>query len=95
MKPTTWMYVGAVILLLMAACGVGVGGFAVDDARQADNGIHAAHRDTVAFSQRGHRHQTHGNILEDITVIQGRRGFDAIIARLIVDGLVQVFPMVS
>lgn len=27
MKPTTWMYVGAVILLLMAACGIGVGGF--------------------------------------------------------------------
>ena len=27
MKATTWMYVGAVILLLMAACGMGVGGF--------------------------------------------------------------------
>jgi hypothetical protein len=27
MKPTTWMYVGAVILLLMAACGIGLGGF--------------------------------------------------------------------
>jgi hypothetical protein len=27
MKPITWMYVGAVILILMAACGLGVGGF--------------------------------------------------------------------
>ncbi len=27
MKPVTWMYIGAVILLLMAACGIGVGGF--------------------------------------------------------------------
>jgi len=27
MKSITWMYVGAVILLLMAACGLGVGGF--------------------------------------------------------------------
>ena len=27
MKPIPWMYVGAVILLLLAACGLGVGGF--------------------------------------------------------------------
>ena len=27
MKPVTWMYVGAVILFLMAACGIGIGGF--------------------------------------------------------------------
>ena len=27
MKPATWMYVGAVILLLMSACGLGLGGF--------------------------------------------------------------------
>jgi len=27
MKPITWMYVGAVILIIMAACGLGVGGF--------------------------------------------------------------------
>ena len=27
MKSITWMYVGAVILLLMAACGLGLGGF--------------------------------------------------------------------
>jgi len=29
MKPITWMYVGAVILLLMAACGLGVGLFII------------------------------------------------------------------
>jgi hypothetical protein len=27
MKPVTWMYVGAVILFLMSACGIGIGGF--------------------------------------------------------------------
>ena len=27
MKPITWMYVIAVVLLLMAACGLGLGGF--------------------------------------------------------------------
>ena len=27
MKPTTWMYIGAVILFLIAACGLGIGGF--------------------------------------------------------------------
>jgi hypothetical protein len=27
MKPITWMYIGAVVLLLMAACGLGLGGF--------------------------------------------------------------------
>jgi hypothetical protein len=27
MKPTTWMYIGAVILFLMAACGLGGGAF--------------------------------------------------------------------
>jgi hypothetical protein len=27
MKPVTWLYVGAVILLLMSACGIGLGGF--------------------------------------------------------------------
>ena len=27
MKPITWMYVGAVVLLLMSACGLGLGGF--------------------------------------------------------------------
>jgi phage FluMu protein Com len=27
MKPITWIYVGAVVLLLMAACGLGLGGF--------------------------------------------------------------------
>ncbi len=27
MKPTTWMYVGAVILLLLGACGLAIGGF--------------------------------------------------------------------
>jgi hypothetical protein len=27
MKSITWMYVGAVVLLLMAACGLGLGGF--------------------------------------------------------------------
>ena len=27
MKPVTWIYVGAVILFLMAACGIGIGGF--------------------------------------------------------------------
>ena len=27
MKPITWMYVGAVILFLMAACSLGLGGF--------------------------------------------------------------------
>ena len=27
MKATTWMYVGAVILLLLGACGLAVGGF--------------------------------------------------------------------
>ncbi|GAB4504548.1 MAG: hypothetical protein Fur0043_15420 [Anaerolineales bacterium] len=27
MKPTTWLYVGAVILFLISACGLGVGGF--------------------------------------------------------------------
>lgn len=27
MKPVSWMYVGAVILFLMAACGIGLGGF--------------------------------------------------------------------
>ena len=27
MKTTTWMYVGAVILFLLSACGIGVGGF--------------------------------------------------------------------
>ncbi|MBN2388180.1 MAG: hypothetical protein JXB85_14275 [Anaerolineales bacterium] len=27
MKSTTWIYIGAVILLLMAACGIGLGGF--------------------------------------------------------------------
>ncbi len=27
MKPVTWLYVGAVILFLMSACGIGIGGF--------------------------------------------------------------------
>jgi hypothetical protein len=27
MKPVTWMYIGAVILFLMSACGIGIGGF--------------------------------------------------------------------
>lgn len=27
MKATTWMYIGAVILFLMSACGIGIGGF--------------------------------------------------------------------
>ena len=27
MKPITWIYVGAVVLIVMAACGLGVGGF--------------------------------------------------------------------
>lgn len=27
MKPITWMYVGAVVLFLMAACSLGLGGF--------------------------------------------------------------------
>lgn len=27
MKPVNWMYVGAVILLLISACGLGLGGF--------------------------------------------------------------------
>lgn len=27
MKPVTWMYVGSVILFLMSACGIGIGGF--------------------------------------------------------------------
>lgn len=27
MKPVTWLYVGAVILFLISACGLGVGGF--------------------------------------------------------------------
>ncbi|MEZ0395967.1 MAG: hypothetical protein ABWK53_06025 [Anaerolineales bacterium] len=27
MKPVTWMYIGAIILFLMAACGLGLGGF--------------------------------------------------------------------
>jgi hypothetical protein len=27
MKPVTWMYVGAVILFLVSACGIGLGGF--------------------------------------------------------------------
>lgn len=27
MKPTTWMYIGAVILFLLSACGIGLGGF--------------------------------------------------------------------
>ncbi|MBM3152559.1 MAG: hypothetical protein FJZ96_10240, partial [Chloroflexi bacterium] len=27
MKPVTWMYVGAVVLFLISACGIGIGGF--------------------------------------------------------------------
>jgi len=27
MKPVTWMYIGAVLLFLMSACGLGLGGF--------------------------------------------------------------------
>ncbi len=27
MKPVTWLYVGAVVLFLISACGLGVGGF--------------------------------------------------------------------
>ncbi len=39
MKPTTWMYVGAVILLLMAAAGICVGGFLLLGASGGAQGV--------------------------------------------------------
>jgi hypothetical protein len=39
MKPTTWMYVGAVILLLLAAAGICVGGFVLLGAAGGAQGV--------------------------------------------------------
>jgi len=39
MKPTTWMYVGAVILLLLAAAGLCVGGFILLGASGGAQGV--------------------------------------------------------
>jgi hypothetical protein len=39
MKPTTWMYVGAVILLLLAASGICVGGFILLGATGGAQGV--------------------------------------------------------
>ncbi len=39
MKPTTWMYVGAVILLLLAAAGICVGGFILLGASGGAQGV--------------------------------------------------------
>jgi hypothetical protein len=39
MKPTTWMYVGAVILLLFAAAGICVGGFVLLGAAGGAQGV--------------------------------------------------------
>jgi len=39
MKPTTWMYVGAIILLLLAAAGICVGGFILLGAAGGAQGV--------------------------------------------------------
>jgi len=39
MKPTTWMYIGAVILLLLAAAGICVGGFVLLGAAGGAQGV--------------------------------------------------------
>jgi uncharacterized membrane protein len=39
MKPTTWMYIGAVILLLLAASGICVGGFILLGAAGGAQGV--------------------------------------------------------
>lgn len=39
MKPTTWMYVGAIILLLLAAAGICVGGFILLGAAGGAKGV--------------------------------------------------------
>jgi len=39
MKPTTWLYVGAVILLLLAAAGICVGGFILLGAAGGAQGV--------------------------------------------------------
>jgi len=39
MKPTTWMYVGAIILLLLAAAGICVGGFILLGASGGAQGV--------------------------------------------------------
>jgi len=39
MKPTTWMYVGAVILILLAAAGICVGGFILLGASGGAQGV--------------------------------------------------------
>jgi len=39
MKPTTWMYIGAVILILLAAAGICVGGFILLGASGGAQGV--------------------------------------------------------
>jgi len=62
----------------------------VDEARQPDNGIDSAYRYAVAACQRGDRHQTHGDLLKNIAVVERGRRFDAVIPGLVVDGFIQV-----
>src|SRR5574340_1295318 len=62
---------------------------AVDDAGQANDAVHAVGRYAVALTQAGDGHQTHGNLLENVAVIQRGGGFDAVIPGLVVDALVQ------
>ena len=65
----------------------------MDDAGQPDDAVHAAHRDAEALAQRGDRHQAHRHILEDVAVAQVAGRLDAVIARLVLDGVVQVLPV--
>src|SRR5512138_681891 len=63
---------------------------AMDDTGDLDHALHAAHGNAIALSQRGNRDQAHRYVLENITVIQCGRRFDAVVTRLIMDGFVQV-----
>jgi hypothetical protein len=59
---------------------------AVDDASQAEDAVHPAHRNPEALTQPGDRHQAHWHILEDIPVSQRTRRLDAVGTRLVVEG---------